>query len=98
MSIEIQPADEQHLVTEQSDVSPVSPLETMHEAVRRAQATFLCDLTERIKACGETLEACADEIEEARLHLPSDVFKTWRAVDKHLSQLITALEAECADL
>jgi hypothetical protein len=85
-------------VTEKSDVSPASPLETMHEAVCRAQATFLRDLTERIKACFETLELCTDELAESRLNLSSDIFKTWRAVDKHLSQLITELETECADL
>jgi hypothetical protein len=85
-------------VTEQSDVSPASPLETMYEAVCRAQATFLGDLTERIKVCFETLELCTDELADSRLNLSSDVFKTWRAVDKHLSQLIAELEAECADL
>jgi hypothetical protein len=85
-------------VTEQSDVSSASPLETMHEAVHRAQAIFLRNLTERIKACGEALELCIDELEESRLNLSADVFKTWRAADKHLSQLIAELEAECADL
>jgi hypothetical protein len=85
-------------VTELSDVTPASPLETMHEAVHRAQAIFLRDLTERIKTCFATLELCTDELAESRLSLSSDIFKTWRAVDKHLSQLITELEAECADL
>jgi hypothetical protein len=85
-------------VTERSDISPASPLETMHEAVHRAQAIFLRDLTARMKACGEALEQCVDELEESRLSLSADVFKTWRAADKHFSQLIGELEAECADL
>ena len=80
-------------VTEKSNASPASPLEAMHDAVHRAQAVFLRDLTKRIKACGETLELCVDELEESRIGLSSDVFKTWRAVDKHLSQLIADLEA-----
>jgi hypothetical protein len=85
-------------VTEQSDVSLASPLETMHEAVCRAQATFLRDLTERIKACFETLEQRIDELEESKLNLSSDVLKTWRKADEYLSELIAELEMECADL
>jgi hypothetical protein len=40
-----------NVVEEESDVSPASPLETMHEAMHRAQANFLRDLTKRIRAC-----------------------------------------------
>jgi hypothetical protein len=80
-------------VTGKSDASPASPLEAMHDAVHRAQAVFLRDLTVRIKACGETLELCVDELKESGIGLSSDVFKTWRAAEKHLYQLIADLEA-----
>jgi hypothetical protein len=85
-------------VTERSDISPASPLETMHEAVCRAQGIFLRDLTERIKARFETLELCIDELKESKLNLSADVFKTWRTVDQYLSELIAELEIECRDL
>jgi hypothetical protein len=85
-------------VTEQSEDRPASALEMMQEAVHEAQATFLYDLIKRIKACGETLELCTDELAESGLKLSSDVFKTWRAVDKHLLQLIDDLETDWARL
>jgi hypothetical protein len=85
-------------VTSVTENTSASPLETMHEAVRRAQATFLRDLTKRIKACRETLGVCVEDLEEARLNLSSDVLKIYRAADKHLSLLIDELEAECPDL
>jgi hypothetical protein len=85
-------------VTEQSEDRPASALEMMQEAVHEAQAIFLYDLIKRIKACGETLELCTDELAESRLKLSSDVFKTWRAVDKHLLQLIDDLETDWARL
>jgi hypothetical protein len=85
-------------VTEKSDASPASSLEAMHDAMHRAQAVFLRDMTERIKACGETLELCVDELNQTGLGLSSNVFKTWRAAEKYLYQLIADLEAECAEL
>ena len=85
-------------VTEKSDASPASPLEAMHDAMHRAQAVFLRDVTERIKAGAETLELCVDELNQSELDFSSDVFKNWRAVEKHLYRLIAGLEAECAEL
>ena len=83
---------------EKSDVTPASPLETMQEAVHRAQGIFLRDLMDRIQACGEALELCVDELKESGISLSSDAFKTWRLADKYLSQLLAELETECADL
>ena len=85
-------------VTEKSNVSPASPLEAMQDAMHRAQAAFLRDLTERIKACLETLDLCVDELNQSGIDLSPDVFKAWRGTGKHLCQLITDLEAECAEL
>jgi hypothetical protein len=83
---------------EKSDLSPTSSLEAMHEAVHRAQVIFLRHLMDRVEACGNALELCADELKESGISLSSDVFKTWRAVDKYLSQLLAELETECDDV
>jgi hypothetical protein len=84
-------------MSDDTDVNPTSPLETMHEAVFQAQAVYLRDLTNRIRACCETLELCVDELQDSRVH-SSCAFKAWRAADKHLSQLIAELETQYADL
>ena len=79
-------------VTEKSDASRVTAGSDARRGASRT-SSLLARLEKRIKACGETLELCVDELEESRIGLSSDVFKTWRAVDKHLSQLIADLEA-----
>jgi hypothetical protein len=85
-------------VMEKSDASPASPLEAMQDAMHRARAVFLRDLTERIKACVETLELCVDELNQSGIDLPSGVFKAWRGTEKHLCRLMADLESECAEL
>ena len=71
-------------VTEKSDASPASSLDAMHDAMHRAQAVFLRDLTERMKVCFDTLEQCVDELNQSGLGVSSDVFKPWRATAKNL--------------
>jgi hypothetical protein len=82
-------------MTTKSDPIPTSPLEAMHDAMHRAETAFLRDVTGRIKASGEALELCVDELNQSGLSFSSNVFKAWRAAEKHLYQLIADLEAEC---